>query len=369
MTFSPQQDAALKAVSAWLKQPNAPQVFRLFGYAGTGKTTLAREIAANCKGRVLFGAFTGKAAHVLQRKGCDGASTIHSMIYKLDDEDYSGQPIFKLAKDSPVKGADLVIIDEVSMVGDDLGKDLLSFGTRVLVLGDPAQLPPVNGQGFFTNVKPDVMLTDVHRQAEGSPIIQMATIIRQGGKLSLGDYGDCRVIDRKDLSPENVLAADQVLVGMNKTRHLYNARIRGLRGFTGESPQAGERLVCLKNDRQMKLLNGSLWDVQGKAKGKAEPGITKLNVLPEEALGQGVGIRVLVRDEFWSGKEGVLDFPAKRGTQEFTYGYALTTHKAQGSQWDNVMVFDEASVFREDSAKWLYTALTRAAKQLTVVLL
>jgi exodeoxyribonuclease V len=367
MTWSPQQDAALKSVSGWLKQKGGPQVFRLFGYAGTGKTTLAKEIAAAAGGKVMFGAFTGKAAHVLRKKGCSEAATIHSLIYRFDDETYSGQPTFKLNRDSDVSKASLVIIDEVSMVGEDLGKDLLSFGVPVLVLGDPAQLPPVNGQGFFTDAKPDVMLTEVHRQAEGSPIIQMATTIRTGGDLGIGQYGDCSVIDRGSLRSEDVLGADQVLVGMNRTRHLYNGRIRKLKGFSGETPQKGERLVCLKNNRQMKLLNGSLWDVQGKAKGKLEEGISKLYVLPEEVQGEGKGVKIEVRDEFWSGKEGDLSFEDKRGTQEFTYGYALTTHKAQGSQWDNVMVFDESRSFREDRARWLYTAVTRAAKRLTVV--
>ena len=84
--FTPHQDAALKAVAAWLKaRPGSrgtPQVFRLFGYAGTGKTTLARHLAEGVDGRVVFGAFTGKAALVMRRKGCADASTIHSMIYR-----------------------------------------------------------------------------------------------------------------------------------------------------------------------------------------------------------------------------------------------------------------------------------------------
>jgi exodeoxyribonuclease-5 len=372
-SWSPQQEGALKAVSRWLKSArvgNAPQVFRLFGYAGTGKTTLAKEIAGAAKGEVLFGAFTGKAAHVLHRKGCTGASTIHSMIYKLEDGERE-QPRFVLNYDSAVKEADLVIIDEVSMVDEALGRDLLSFGTPVLVLGDPAQLPPVSGQGFFTAHEPDVMLTEVHRQAKESPIIQMATDIRQGGRLSIGDFGLARVIHREEVTAQGVLEADQVLVGLNKTRHLYNARIRTLKGREKPEPVVGDKLVCLKNSKEKKLLNGSLWTVRETPKPRKldkRDGTTPLVVVPDDEGAKEVEIDVRVKNEFWTGRESDLDWKEKRGTEEFTFGYALTTHKAQGSQWENVMVFDESATFREDAPRWLYTAVTRAAKQLTVVI-
>src|SRR5690242_13279281 len=133
--FSPQQDQALKAVDAWLKDKpgvnGTPQVFRLFGYAGTGKTTLVRHIAEAVDGEVKFAAFTGKAAAVMRGKGCRGASTIHSLIYRPRE---SGEeiPSFDLWDDAPASKADLIIIDECSMVDADLGRDLLSFGVPVL---------------------------------------------------------------------------------------------------------------------------------------------------------------------------------------------------------------------------------------------
>jgi exodeoxyribonuclease V len=369
-TWSPQQDAALKAVAAWLRNPGRQQVFRLFGFAGTGKTTLAQHFAEGVDGPVLFGAFTGKAAHVMHRKGCRGARTVHSLIYKLDDDQMSYEPKFRLNPDSDVAGADLVIIDEVSMVGEDLGRDLLSFGTPVLVLGDPAQLPPVKGQGFFTEAEPDVMLTEVHRQAAESPIIRLATTIRTGGMIEIGDYGDARVIARADVNAVQVLEADQILVGRNQTRHAYNRRYRDLRGLTTATPGEGEKLVCLRNDREKRLLNGSIWTVSGtkKPNGKDRAdNTTRLVVRPEEAPADAKGVNVKVKNEFWTGEDGDLDWNAKRGTDEFTYGYALTVHKAQGSQWDNVIIFDEAAAFREDAWRWRYTALTRAARQLTWV--
>src|SRR3954447_8475454 len=161
-TFSPQQDQALQAVSAWLAEkpggPGTQQIFRLFGYAGTGKTTLARHLAQNVDGKVAFAAFTGKAAMVMRAKGCFGASTIHSLIYRARE---SGEetPSFDLWEDAPASKAKLIVIDECSMVDADLGRDLLSFGVPILVLGDPAQLPPISGGGFFTAEEPDMMLT------------------------------------------------------------------------------------------------------------------------------------------------------------------------------------------------------------------
>src|SRR6476660_1830889 len=144
--FTPHQDNALKSVADWLKagpgRNGTRQVFRLFGYAGTGKTTLARHIAEDTDGDVKFAAFTGKAASVMRGKGCRGASTIHSLIYRARE---SGEeiPNFDLWDEAPASKAELIIIDECSMVDAELGRDLLSFGVPVLVLGDPAQLPPI----------------------------------------------------------------------------------------------------------------------------------------------------------------------------------------------------------------------------------
>ena len=151
MEFSPQQDEALKAVSKWLREGQSP-IFRLFGFAGTGKTTLARHFAEHVDGDVLFAAFTGKAAQVLRSRGASNANTIHSLIYRprgeeeVEDETTgktSIAPMFGINRQSPVAKAALIVIDECSMVDQELGQDLLSFGTPVLVLGDPGQLPPI----------------------------------------------------------------------------------------------------------------------------------------------------------------------------------------------------------------------------------
>ena len=236
MEFSPQQDDALKAVAAWLKS-GRPQVFRLFGYAGTGKTTLARYFAENVDGQVQFAAFTGKAAQVLRSKGATNARTIHSLIYRPKGEEAisdettgktSMSPTFSLNRQSPVARAKLIVVDECSMVDEQLGRDLLSFGTPILVLGDPAQLPPISGGGFFTEHEPDFLLTEIHRQARDNPILRLALDVREGREFMRGDYGTAQVIGRDEVNQDLVLAADQVLVGTNRTRKRYNSRLREL---------------------------------------------------------------------------------------------------------------------------------------------
>ncbi len=360
--WSREQADAIDKVGRWLKQ-GEPQVFRLFGYAGVGKTTLARHIAEGARGETAFAAFTGKAALVMRGSGCPGATTIHALIYRAS-EGAEGTPTFTLNADGPASRAGLIVIDECSMVDGELARDLLSFGKPILVLGDPFQLPPVKGGGYFTEAEPDVMLTEIHRQAEDNPIIRLSQIVRSGGALKEGVYGETRVIGRAAVDAAQVLAADQVLVGTNRTRRAYNQRIRGLNGFAELLPVAGDRLVCLRNDRAKGLINGGLWRVEAVA--GMQKDFVKMTLRSEDE-GARASVKVSVLKAFFEGTEGELAYAQRRESDEFDYGYALTVHKAQGSQWDSIMLFDESFAFREHRARWLYTGLTRAARKLTVV--
>lgn len=405
MDFSPLQREALDKVHRWLER-GSEQVFHLFGFAGTGKTTLAKYFAESVRGEVYFAAYTGKASYVLRTKGCTGATTIHSLIYHTRDRsksrllqlqkqlnllleelgdapnkddhprvihfraeikkemDQSDQPFFVLNMDSPLHHAKLLIIDECSMVDNKMGEDLLSFGCKVLVLGDPAQLPPVAGSGYFTeDVTPDVMLTEIHRQAEESPIIRMATQVRNQQPLTLGDYGKgCRVIDH-NLEPEETLSFDQILVGRNLTRFGGNLKVRRLLGHEDPYPIPGDRLVCLKNNHDLGLLNGAIFyvhDVNGVMDGKIF-----MDVLQEHGGNQTV--EVGAHSQYFVEQGWKPAWYENSEAHSFDYGYALTVHKSQGSQWDKVCLVDESFCFRKDRWRWLYTGITRAAEELTII--
>jgi exodeoxyribonuclease-5 len=397
--WAPQQQAAIDQVRTWLhsEDPATPQVFHIFGYAGTGKTTLAKSLVEEVEGQVLFGAFTGKAALVLQSKGCSGAMTIHQMIYlprdksaeryaKLqvelnatDDPERQRELALELAEekinlrrpsftrnlDSPVRGAALVVLDEVSMIGETIAKDLLDYGTRVLALGDPAQLPPVKDAGYFTNVEPEVMLTEIHRQAEGSPIIDLATRVRMRQQIPMGNYGECRVIPKGTLSIHELAAHDQIIVGRNVTRTAINSMIRKeVRGVTSHLPLAGDKLVCLRNNRQTGLLNGSQWIV------------TSSEIMDDDRVQLWIHAAdsqdpyvfpVIAFRHYFEGREAEIPHYEMREAEHFDYGYAITCHKSQGSQWSNIAIVNESACFRDQASKWLYTAITRAAERLTLI--
>ncbi len=392
MEWSPQQVAALDKVGAWLNNPKK-LYFQLAGFAGTGKTTLAKHLVASVQGDVYFAAYTGKAAHVLASAGAENVSTIHKLIYTPKDkskkrlealmdefnqtpldkadrrlelknliaaeEENLSRPSYQLNMESPLLTAALLVVDEYSMISEDMGRDLMSFGCLVLALGDPAQLPPIMGKCFFDD-KPDVLLTEIHRQAADNPIIYLASQVRQGKPLQAGFYGDSRVVHKADILQTDLrdlaLGADQILVGKNKTRAAINRRIRSLREYGNPLPVGGDKLVCLRNNAEFALLNGQIWECVD-ASEEVEDCVV-LTIRNDEREQE-----VVAHASYFYGNK---PDPWERGNaEEFDYGYALTVHKAQGSQWDSVLLFDE---WRSQNRKeWLYTAITRAAHSITVI--
>lgn len=345
---------------------------------------------------------------MLRKKGCSNASTIHSLIYhprdksgadlremqtqlaKLvaelteagepveahprfrdlsrmiaDEQKAVGRPFFSLNMDSSIRHSQLLVIDECSMIDEKMGQDLLSFGVKVLVLGDPAQLPPVMGAGFFTErVTPNVMLDEIHRQAEESPIIRMATEVRNKRPLKSGDYGDgCEVTHKKKIDPQRMTEYGQLLVGRNATRKSYNKRMRQILGLADDDyPRPTDKIVCLRNNHDEGLLNGVLFRVDSVA------GVMDQKILlTAHSEDGGDPQEILTHEHHLLGKGDELSWFEKKEANEFDYGYALTVHKSQGSQWDSVFIADESACFRADRWKWLYTAITRAAKSVTVM--
>lgn len=415
---------------------SGPQVKYLAGYAGTGKTSLAAKLV---EGRPShFCAYTGKAALVLRQKGCADASTIHGLIYKPqehkycsicgtearsnseDESDVVKTCFCKNARivtsvkyelrsrretDWVTRGAyeaagvfeddaveqeperndgrifelvdkeGIVVVDECSMVSDQVAKDLLSFGVRLLVLGDPFQLPPVNGEGYFTNRQPDWMLTEVHRQQEESGVIRLATDIRQRGGFSFepGYYGkDVDMLTWNQANKDTFLKADQWLVGRNARRREMNRQARELYELKGTRevalPVEKDKLVCLRNDREAGLVNGGQHEVLEVIGGSREGLELLVRALDEPG---DVARRVQVHHHHFTGEHEALlgvGWNKRSSRQEFDYGYVMTVHKSQGSAWNHVGIVDESVVFREHRSNWLYTAVTRAAERVTVVL-
>ncbi len=415
MEWGAQQDNALSKVSAWLKNTGDKQVFRLFGYAGTGKTTLAKHFAEGIS-RVAFGAYTGKAALVLRQKGCANAATLHSMIYLpspkseadiadmreqlfrlktsladpstlgLNEEEIAchqrvkflqaqieeenermQQPRFTLNRNSDVKSCDLIIVDEVTMVDQRMGEDLCSFGVPILVLGDPGQLPPVGGSGYFTKQAPDILLTEIHRQAKDNPILRLATMARKKKPLNLGMYGRSEVISMAELKErtQQVTELDLILCGRNKTRRSTNQRLRELAGIQGKYPIKGERIVCLKNSAQDGLLNGGLWEVcsvQDYSDDLRRHMV--INSIDEPMKTDVEALSMIFRGEDTNN----VDYFTIASAAWFDYGNCLTVHKSQGSQFETGLVIDESECFRGFESNHLYTGLTRFSEEVLVAI-
>jgi exodeoxyribonuclease-5 len=426
MTINPSgmQARAIAAIRDWYENRRGEQqIFRLFGYAGTGKTTITalaidalgfEPMTPGGLGGVLFAAFTGKAALVMTRKGTP-AQTIHSLIYRVSEatpeeiarvtEDLAAlrrdlprmgpaerdfamtriaqlelrledihQPKFLINEQSTLRDADLLILDEVSMVGADMAHDLLAFGKPILVLGDPGQLPPIKGLGFFTEAAPDVMLTEVHRQAGDSAILRLATLAREGLPIPLGAHDDhVWKMSRHDVGPAQMLQGGQVICGTNATRRSLNNAMKRAAGFGADYPiGSGEKIICLKNRHDLGLINGmflTLTDV------RQDPG----DAFAFSAMAETEdGLSIAGRQSFWRGEyadhvvydpeRGRREWQARRGLIETSWGYAITCHKSQGSQWENVIVFDDGfGRTAADRNRWLYTAITRAERGLVIL--
>ena len=376
MQLSPSQDRAICAIKQWYDNwtPDEP-FFYLAGGAGSGKTTIESHFTDTISGRVVRGAYTGKAALRMQQVSGKQASTVHSLAYMIDNDKEEDeergerrQPKFKLnLTGSPIVGCKLFVLDECSMISATMGDDLLKFKVPILVLGDPFQLPPIKGAGYFIKRKPHALLTEIHRQALESPIIRVATDIRNGKVLSRLDEDGCRIYPYSrdyDIDAEFIMA-DQILTGTNKIREIVNKKVRDLKGFSNIYPERGDKLICLKNQPKLNIFNGLLGDVIT----VRTDSNNKLILDIESEIGRRNCLNII--PQCFTDMEAVKDIPFKdkQNFSEFDYGYCLTVHKAQGSQWDNVLLLDDGflSWKKKARAQWLYTGVTRAAEKLTVL--
>lgn len=367
MQLSEEQGQAVAAVTAWWKTKR--QVFELSGAAGTGKTTLAKFIVGElglAENEVCYCAFTGKAALVLSQKGCNPASTVHSLIYKAYQNELTGRWSYSLSTEKVREmGVKLVVLDEAPMLGARIAQDLLECNVRVLALGDKHQLPPVKDEAYFGVAEPDFLLTEVHRQAKDNPIIALATLVRNGGTLQIGNYGSSKVMSAKRLSHEMLLEPDQVLCGKNDTRHYLNHSYRVAAELAEELyPLDGERLICLRNNHDRGFLNGQMFMV---SESEFDGNDVQCQVVPVDFPDQ-LPVKISTPVEYFRGQERFLDWRVRKNCDEFAFGYAISVHKSQGSQWANVLILDQSKAFKEDASKHLYTAITRASDSVTVLI-
>lgn len=391
MKFTTAQDDAIKTCVSRVRAREP--VTKLFGFAGTGKTTIAKAIADEIGGDVAFACYTGKAASVLTRKGCP-AKTIHSMFYwHIGEKEYKKgnggtqqQPTFQFDKNK-IEPPRALILDEVSMVDDEMGRNIVSAGIPIIAIGDPAQLPPVGNGGYFTNGEPDVMLTEVMRHEGG--ILELATDVRENGVGAIGKR-KYRSMVLESIRRSEALSYDQVLVGTNDTRREKNDVIRRLKDIDeGEFIAVGDRIICTANSASHEVLNGQQFKVAGINGGDLEYRQESMIdlYLQCECVQDNEDKDALIKKcpicgwhpsytPVWvagfSGPQGEKwlseqKFFRRKKAMEATYGYAITVNKAQGSEWGNILVVNESSKWRSDARRWLYTAITRAQDKITII--
>ncbi len=386
--LSQDQAMALQAIGAWYKGKTAPFI-TLGGYAGTGKTTLIAYLRKALQDyeettKVAFCAFTGKAARVLDgrlkehavMRRSDSVSTIHSLIYTANLDEHGAVANWQL-KDK--LDYDLIIVDEASMLDENIWNDLLSFNVPILAVGDHGQLPPV-GSAFNLMADPELRLDRIFRQEVGSSIIEVATLARMNGFIPVGDYGPgVKKLDRRS-EETNLVVQDilenfnndtLILCGYNTTRHRLNQAVRQYRDVESPLPQSGDRVVCLRNNRTSKVYNGMTGTINNLMDALDDP--EELFWMAEIAL-DNEDYRYyghILRSTFGAQPpEGRLPMaPDTTPPDLFDFGYALTVHKAQGSQSPKVVLFEErfSKMTDDDYKRWLYTAVTRAEHELIII--
>ncbi len=411
--LTPEQSAAALKVQEFISRRSIhgdDWMMSISGFAGTGKTFLMQTLINDgVHPKIICCAPTGKAAAVLKSK-LKGVEvwTIHQALYtplnqnlsaldslqasllslpedspervkilrEIDREKkrLAGEDVqFTLRENSRISPGSLVIIDEASMVSPRILEDLKKTGAKVIFVGDSGQLPPVEGENWFMKRKHDASLISIQRQAKDSPIIRLSFQIREGcvNREEFEDInGDCRLVHKSVVAPEEWAAADQILTGRNESRQRINRFIRRRRGY-GDfmDPYAGEKLICLKNDwnARPQLINGVLFE----SLSEATMGQTDMVM---DIRYEGVELLSVPYYSFHTRSHYVRSITPeppelRRGLFELDYGYCITVHKSQGSEWDSVIIADDRmqesdKKFRQ---KWLYTAVTRASKKLTIV--
>lgn len=384
------QDELRKEIKQWFydwengrRIRNHPQWYAYSGAAGTGKTTVIKE-AINELGlsdeEFICCAYVGKAVLQLQRHDLP-ASTIHSLIYNtvltkvpivdgdLDDPPFKVvfQFILKEALSSALR---LIIVDEATMVNDSMRDSILSFGLPVVFIGDMNQLPPIFGMSSVM-MSPDYILTQIMRQSEDDPIVILSQMVLKGIPYDIGQYGKSSVVSSYEINRGLIEYYDIILCGKNKTRDgLNDVILDEILHRKNKTPFIGAKVVNRQNNWDVAvdnicLTNGLIGYITSISKSCAYKGYYKIDFRPDFMESEFEGLKV-------DAKYILLDYEGRKSfgitrNEKFEYAYAITTHIAQGSEFENVLFIDESFWDAEMTKKLRYTAITRARNSITIV--
>lgn len=391
MILTNKQEEGLKIILDRYKRNEKYTV--VAGYAGTGKSTLVKFAieALNVESsKVAYATYTGKAAEVLRKKGNPGACTLHKLLYDhfpMPSGGFYRKPKTEL-------DVTIVVVDEVSMVPKPMVDLLLKHKIYVIFLGDPFQLPQIDKdtENHLLD-KPHIFLDEIMRQAAESEIIQLTMKIRNGESLDLFKGNEVQIFKKNEFNTGMMTWADQIIVATNATRQSINQQMRKILGYS-RLPQHGERMICLRNywddcnDAGDALVNGTTGIIENPFESfRRIPAYIKNdrrdlptivgNFIPDG----GIEFHSIEMDkEMIMTGEKCIDWRVayqlgklkpKIGDivpKEFAFAYAITCHKAQGSEWEKVLVVEEGFPFaKEEHARWLYTACTRASEKLVLL--
>ena len=385
---SEQKDAIIKTKKWWYSQNK--QLWEISGAAGTGKTTIVKFLIDDIglqDDEVIYMAYVGKACLELSKKGTP-AKTIHSSIYDMElvpKVDSDGNVVTQLGriettlrfvkKDFLSDKVKLLVVDEAAMVPTKMAIDILSFGIPVITLGDRNQLDPIFGESYFL-AKPDVVLTEPMRQALDSPIIYLAHRAMNGKFIRVGNYGNnCYVIRKDMITDEMITNSDVIICGRNKTRERLNDYIRyDIYKYKSREPLKGDKIICRKNNWNEELYNG-IYLINGM--------VGYITAIHKETYTKDRKVNIDFKPEFTDKefKNIKIDYnylisshndrqkiKSYDNTNIFEYSYAITCHLSQGSQYKNVLIYDEVMGSRDFYKKWSYTAITRASHSLILAI-
>lgn len=341
---------------------------------GTGKSTLVQYIIKELKildRYIAYVAYTGRAALILKNKGCPGATTAHRLLYhttELPDGTFEHTP--RLKPDKPLK---LIIVDEISMLEKSQWDILMKWGIHVICLGDPFQLPPINEDNGVLQ-HPHIFLDEIMRQAKDSEIIRLSMDVREGKSLNYFKGQDVRVVPKDTISDRLLSTADIVLCGKNATRYFLNQRIRRVvwGDRYSDEPINGDKIICLKNYwNKGDLANGLIGTIDNID--KRDDFFLKTKLLADFRTEDDAFYDLSMDYKLFTDGKPLVDkdnwkmYPKEIRPLEFDYAYSITTWKAQGGEWDKVVIFvDKMPCDREMHLRYLYTSVTRAKGKLVV---